>query len=50
MQKMNQVRARMLAGKPSFGCTIMSGSPTVVESLNVTPFHYALMDIWPRPR
>ena len=45
MQKINKVRARMQQGKPSFGCTIMSGSPTVVESLNVTPFHYALLDM-----
>jgi 4-hydroxy-2-oxoheptanedioate aldolase len=45
MKKINALRARMLKGKPSFGCTIMSGSPTVVESLNVTPFHYALMDM-----
>jgi len=45
MQKINKVRSRMQQGKPSFGCTIMSGSPTVVESLNVTPFQYALLDM-----
>lgn len=44
MQKVNIVRERIAKGRPSFGPFVFSGSPTVVETFGVGPFHFVLFD------